>query len=71
MSKSASSILLAVTTAVVAAATTYAFSHSKNANGVTHASHHFDVPPEILKSDCSFKKELILAVRLALEGKHC
>ena len=68
--KSSASILLATVTAVAAAATTaYAFS-SKQQNGITHTSHHFNVPPEILKSDCQCKQELILALRLALEGER-
>lgn len=72
MSKSSASILLATVTAVAAAATTaYAFSTRKQHNGTTHSSHHFDVPPEILKSDCQCKQELILALRLALEGEIC
>jgi hypothetical protein len=46
----------------------YAFSTTKSNS--SHSQHHFNVPPEILSSDCSCKKELILAVRLALDGKH-
>mgnify|MGYP001073539845 CR=1 FL=1 len=31
---------------------------------------HFNVPPEILNGDCEYKDEVILAVRLALEGEN-
>jgi hypothetical protein len=66
MSNSSSLLLIAV--AAASAAITYAFTTSKG-NGMTHSQHHFNVPPEILKGDCHCKQELILAVRLALEGK--
>jgi hypothetical protein len=69
MSKSSPSLLLAAATMAAAATTAYAFSTRKS-SGMTHSSHHFNVPPELLKSDCGCKQELILAVRLALEGEQ-
>jgi hypothetical protein len=30
---------------------------------------HFEVPPEILEGDCECREEVVLAVRLALEGE--
>jgi hypothetical protein len=69
MSKTSSSLLLAAATVAAAATTAYAFSTRKGTGGISHSSHHFNVPPEILKSDCECKQELILAVRLALEGE--
>lgn len=70
MSNSSHSFLLIAAAAAAAAATTavYAFTSAKT-RGVTHCQHHFNVPHEILKTDCPCKQELILAVRLALEGE--
>jgi hypothetical protein len=33
-------------------------------------AHRYDVPPEILVGDCACREEVLLAVRLALEGEY-
>eukprot|EP00804_Cyclotella_cryptica_P016009 CCRYP_004167-RA/>CCRYP_004167-RA protein AED:0.09 eAED:0.09 QI:103/1/1/1/0.75/0.6/5/573/348 len=69
MSNSSHSFLL-IAAATAATMAVCAFTSGKR-SGVPHSQHHFNVPPEILKSDCQCKQELILAVRLALEaGKN-
>ena len=55
---------------VAACAATTAFAASKRVGRSTRAGNRrFDIPPEILSSDCQCKDELVLAVRLALAGK--
>mmetsp|Transcript_33356 Transcript_33356/g.61233 ORF Transcript_33356/g.61233 Transcript_33356/m.61233 type:complete len:101 (-) Transcript_33356:1425-1727(-) len=41
-------------------------------NGGSTSKQHFDVPPAILEDDngCECREEIVLAVRLALEGEY-
>ncbi len=76
-----SSLFLIAAAAAAAAATSAvyatAFGVSKTPTGGSRkigggnaVKHHFDVPPEILEGGgCICKDEVILAVRLALEGE--
>ena len=72
-----SSLFLIAAATAAAAATTMVYasafgmsnhggSRSKGNSGVKHQ--HFNVPSEILQGDCECREEVILAVRLALEG---
>ena len=55
-----------VTSLVCASAFSSATARSR---GIGGKAQHFNVPSAILEGDCECKQEVILAVRLALEGK--
>lgn len=75
MSSGAMKLTLAAAAAATAVTAALAYS-SSSAFGVrrggsdANKQQHFNVPPEILNGDCEYKDEVILAVRLALEGEN-
>ena len=75
MSSGAMKLTLAAAAAATAVTAALAYSSSSSAFGVrrggsdANKQQHFNVPPEILNGDCEYKDEVILALRLALEGE--
>ena len=72
MSNGAMKLTLAAAVATTAASILYASAFSGNSRRDRGSNkQHFNVPKEILESDdCKCKEEVVLAVRLALEGKR-
>ena len=72
MSNGAMKLTLAAAVVTTAASLLYASAFSGNSRRDRGSNkQHFNVPKEILESDdCKCKEEVVLAVRLALEGKR-
>ena len=68
-SSGAMKLTLAATVATAAASLAYASAFGVSRRRSSSTSCISNIPPEILQSDC--REEVILAVRLALEGKLC
>ena len=70
MSNGAMKLTLAAAVVTTAASLLYASAFSGKIRRDRGNKQHFNVPHEILLSDeCKCKEEVVLAVRLALEGK--
>lgn len=71
MSNGAMKLTLAAAVVTTAASLLYASAFSGKSRRDRGNKQHFNVPNEILQSDeCKCKEEVVLAVRLALEGKR-